>query len=486
MVSPHGALSYEELAKEVAQQAVQLLRLTPARGAPICVGGANSVEHLVALLGVLAADMVWVPLNPRNGDLELKRIVEFVEPAAIIADEALAGRLAGAGPPIVEFGEGTGGAEDWPAASRELQRRPRTLSTTQAIKFTGGTTGTPKGVQQPLRAWNASIVTQLYEIGLGPDDRYLVAAPLTHGTSTYILPTLACGGALVFAEGSQVDQLLDAAEQHGVTFAFGPPTLIQMLAAAQSAKPRALDALRCLIYGGAPMRADQINCSHSAFGPRLAATFGQTEAPQIAAWLAPEEMKGERLLSTGRASLMTEIAILDSAGTPLPPQEEGEIALRGDLIMTGYFKAPEETDKVISNGWLRTGDVGALDNNGFLFIRDRLRDVVITGGFNVYPSDVEAALGAHPAILDCSVVGVPDEKWGEAVHAAVLPRDPSTWDQATVLRAVREELGPVKTPKRLHLFTSLPRSPVGKIQKTSILEEIQERLRSESALGSNI
>jgi fatty-acyl-CoA synthase len=475
VLAPDTALSYGALASLVRRRAVGLLRLAPRSGDPVCIGGANSVDHLVALLAALAAEKIWVPLNPRNGDGELRRIVEFVGPSAIVADEALAKRLGGAGP-IARLAELDGDEDEWDARSRALRRTARDLGTTQAIKFTGGTTGTPKGVQQPLRAWNANIVTQIHEIGLSARDRYLVAAPLTHGTSTYVLPTLATGGALVFPDGSKAEQLLDAAGEHDATFTFAPPTLIQMLAMAQSARPRSLKALRCLIYGGAPMRVDQIAMAHDAFGQCLAATFGQTEAPQIAAWLSPAEMIGGRILSAGRPSLMTEIAILDPAGAPLPIHGEGEIAIRGDLVMTGYFKAPEETRQVLQNGWLRTGDVGALDEDGFLFIRDRLRDVIITGGFNVYPSDVEAALGAHPAVLDCSVVGIPDDKWGEAVHAAVQPADARAWDPRPVLDALRAELGSVKAPKALHLFDTLPRSPVGKIQKSAIRDEIRARL----------
>lgn len=468
--SREGSLSYVELASRVRSRATGLREADPAPGSLICVGGDNSVEHLVTMLAVLAADKVWVPLNPRNGDPELVRIIEFTQAKCSLVDEPLAARLAGIA------GVETFAAVDGREAGILAPASTRPLGAAQAIKFTGGTTGTPKGVQQTLRAWNTNIVTQVHEIGLKPHDRYLVAAPLTHGTSTYVLPTLAVGGALVFPSEQGTGGLLDAIAERRATYSFGPPALISMLAAEQRRTPRALPSLRCLIAGGAAMRADQVAEAQAAFGPVLAVTFGQTEAPQIAAWLPSEDMVGERIMSAGRATLLTEIAIIGENGDLLAAGEEGEVAIRGDLVMSGYLNSSDETAKVLVDGWLRTGDVGMLDNEGYLFIRDRLRDIIITGGFNVFPSDVEAVLGNHPAVADCSVIGVADAKWGEAVHAAVQPSDPGNWNEASVIAAVKAALGPVKTPKAVHLFEQLPRSPVGKILKSAIRDEISARI----------
>ena len=458
----------------MARRAGAIAGVTGGRGAYVCVGGANSVEHLVAILAVLAAGDVWVPLNPRNGDLELARIVEFVATPLVLADAALAARVAREGIAIRPL--------DAPGADGPFERVPaaaRSLDATQAIKFTGGTTGTPKGVQQPLRAWNTNIVTQRHELGLTADDRFLVGAPLTHGTSTYMLPVLGSGGTLVFPDGAGAEAILDAIAAHRATRTFGPPPLIQALAEAQATGSRDTSSLRFLLYGGAPNRPDQIGATRAAFGPILAATYGQTEAPQIATFLAPHELTGSRALSAGRATLLTEVAVLDGAGRPLGSGEEGEIALRGDLVMTGYLSAPAETAKVLVDGWLRTGDIGVVDEDGYVFIRDRLRDVIITGGFNVYPSDVEAVLAEDPDVADCSVVGIEDRKWGEAVHAAVQPREGATLDPSRLIARVRDALGAVKAPKQVHLFAALPRTPVGKIQKTAIRSEIIARMTAD-------
>ncbi|MFL9888841.1 AMP-binding protein [Paraburkholderia agricolaris] len=473
VVSPAGNFTFSELAAQVLARAAALASLDPLPRSRICVGAANCVDHLVAILAILAAGKVWVPLNPRNGDPELRRIVEFVEPSLVLADAAMLERLTGVAVPLRPLDDLTRNVGDIRAvAFGPYARGGVSLDDAQAIKFTGGTTGFPKGVIQPLRAWNANIATQIHELGLTSDDRYLVAAPITHGTSTYMLPLLGAGGALIFPEHTNPAGLLDAAAAHDATIFFAPPTLIFALVEEQRREPRRLAALRYLVYGGAPMRPEQIRAAQVAFGPVLCTSFGQTEAPQIITFLPPAAMTGERLESVGRPSLMTRVAIVGKDGTPLPVGEEGEIAVRGDLVMSGYLNAEEETRKTLVDGWLRTGDAGVFDERGYLFLRDRIRDVIITGGFNVYPGDVEVVLSAHPAIADCSVVGVPDEKWGEAVHAAVQLRPGMSVDVDELIDLVKRELGSVKSPKHVHLFESLPRSAVGKVLKPAIRETI--------------
>lgn len=473
IIGPEGDVTFRELALRVEARAFAVSRFPSQGEGLICVGAANSVEHLVSILAVLAAGRVWVPLNPRNGDPELRRIISFVEPDLVLLDADMRDRIGDTGWPTRVISELEGAAGTIPMGPRASTGI--TLDRTQALKFTGGTTGFPKGVKQSLRAWNTSIATQVQALRLGPEDRYLVAAPLTHGTSTYMLPLLGSGGSLVFPEASKPAALLDAAEQHRASLVFAPPTLIAALVAEQTHLRRALPALRYLIYGAAPMRPERIREAQGCFGPVVCTTYGQTEAPQIAAFLPPEDMVGPNLASVGRPTFLTQIGIFDEQGGAMPAGTEGEIAIRGDLVMTGYFKAPEETSRSMRDGWLLTGDVGVMDERGYLFIRDRIRDVIITGGFNVYPSDVEVVLGTHSSVSDCSVVGIRDEKWGEAVHAAIEVRPGAAFEEEGLKAMVRRRLGPVKTPKAIHVFESLPRSPVGKVLKTAIRDEILRR-----------
>jgi acyl-CoA synthetase (AMP-forming)/AMP-acid ligase II len=212
------------------------------------------------------------------------------------------------------------------------------------------------------------------------------------------------------------------------------------------------------------MPPDRIREARGRFPGGIEVIYGQTEAPMMITCMTAAEMADDaNLASVGRATLLMDVAIMDDGGRLLPPDEMGEIVCRGDLVMSGYLDMPEETAKTVVDGWLHTGDAGALDARGYLFIKDRIRDMIISGGFNVYPADVEAALVQHPAVHECIVFGVPDAKWGERVEAAIQLKPGQAFDEAAVLAFLKERVGPVKTPKKIHVSDSLPRSAVGKV-----------------------
>jgi fatty-acyl-CoA synthase len=475
VIAPDRRVTFSELAAAVMQLAAYLQAEDPRPQTRVCVGCKNSVEHLVAILAVIAAGKTWVALNPRNGDPELQRIVEFTEPSAMLVDEAMAARIDSKGVQTYLL-EGPAADNVFRRAGNYEARYTRTflpLDATTAIKFTGGTSGVPKGVMQPYRGWNANIVSQRHAYNFTARDRYLVNAPLTHGASTYILPILGAGGAFVFPENTEAATLLAAIAEHDVTTFFSPPTMVTMLVEAVRRSPIRTPSLRNIIYGGAPMRPNKIREVQEAFGPVIAATYGQTEAPQIITHLSAAELtEPENLASAGRPSLFTEVGIMDAQGRLLGAGEQGEIVVRGDLVMTGYLNMPDKTAETIVDGWLHTGDLGLFDERGYLFLRDRLREVIITGGFNVYPSDVETVLAQHPDIAECAVVGIADEHWGEAVHAAVEPKVNATIDPAEIIAFAKRELGSVKAPKVVHVFSTMPKSAVGKVLKTSVREKI--------------
>jgi acyl-CoA synthetase (AMP-forming)/AMP-acid ligase II len=349
---------------------------------------------------------------------------------------------------------------------------PLPLDATQAIKFTGGTTGAPKGVMQPYRAWNATIVTQILAWQMRTGDRYLAAAPITHGTSTYVLPTLGTGGTLVLLDRPRPEETLRHIRENRIATTFVPPTVIYMMMQLPEARQASYDDLRNLVYGSAPMRSEAIAEAQSIFGPRIASTYGQTEAPQIATMISVEDMlRPEKRASVGRETILSKVAIMDPDGNLLPAGGYGEIVIRGDLLMTGYWSQPEKTAETIIDGWLHTGDLGSFDEEGFLFIKGRAKDLIITGGFNVYPVDVEPVIATHAAVADCAVFGVPDDKWGEAVHAAVELREGASADPAEIVAFVREHLGPVKTPKSVTVYERLPRNAYGKLQKQALIED---------------
>jgi fatty-acyl-CoA synthase len=469
-------MTYGDLAARVGALAAGLQALDPEPQSRVGICCFNHVEHVVAWLAVVAAGKVWVPLYPKNKAAEIGLGIAFTEASIVIADEGARALVEGAGATILvadrdgRAGTTGGLARDHAGAAPRFHAQP--LHATQAIKFTGGTTGKPKGVMQPYRAWNTNIATQIAAWGLKPGERLLAAAPITHGTSTYILPTLGTGGTLVLLDQPRPEEILRCFAEERIATTFLPPTLIYMMMELPAARRGAYPHLRNLVYGSAAMRPDAIAEAQSVFGPCIASTYGQTEAPQIATMISAEELtRPEKRATVGRETMLTRVAILDPEGNILPTGADGEIAIRGDLVMTGYWKQPDKTAETIRDGWLLTGDLGSFDEEGFLSIKGRAKDLIITGGFNVYPVDVEPVLGQHAAVADCAIYGVPDDKWGEAVHGAVALRDGMAADPQEIIRFVKDRLGSVKAPKSITVYEALPRNNYGKLQKQILVED---------------
>lgn len=481
---PEGSVTYAELVEQVQALAVELQQRVPAEDGRIAICAGNHIAHVVALFATLLAGRIWVPLNPRAGQAELRRIIEFTEAALVIAEEEQATKVADAGAPLMHYRPGSAQDDLSLAIERHRGRMPDAvypaLARTQAIKFTGGTTGLPKGVMQSLRSWNACIVSIMQAMRLDEHVRYLAVASITHGTSTFLLPVLGCGGTVLLPASTRPRDVLDQLERERVTSVFMPPTLIYGLLEDETVRRRDWRALRHFVYAAAPMRSDKILEAQQVFGP-VETGYGQTEAPAIIAYMRAEEARDPlNLASVGRPALMTDVAIMDAQGKVLPPGEHGEVVVRGDLVMTGYWRQPDKTAESFHGDWLRTGDGGVLDERGYLYLKDRIRDMIITGGFNVYPTDVEDALGAHPAVYDCAVLGLEDDKWGEAVHGAVQLNAGARVSEAELIAWVRARLDPVKTPKHVHFFDSLPRTANAKVSKKDVRQQILQRLQETS------
>jgi fatty-acyl-CoA synthase len=482
--APEGCISYGTLAARVSALSAAMCDIDPTLQSRVGICAGNSAQHITALLAVLACGKVWVPLNPKSTQHEVSRIVHTTSPTMLVLDPSCAPLLEGApGTRIhtVPSGDVLAGLTiaalvgRFAGAARPGFQLPP--DATQAIKFTGGTTGPPKGVMQPYRAWMANITNQIHFWALDGHDRYVVAAPVTHGTSTYLLPILAQGGCHVLPAGSGAEAVRAVFRERGGTVSFMPPTLVYMLMALPDASRDDFPKLRRLIYGGAPMPPEKIREVRTFFGPVLGTTYGQTEAPQILTVMQPEDFEDEHnWAAVGRMTWFSDVAIMAPDGGLLPTGEVGEVVARGDLVMSGYWHLPDKTGETLVDGWLHTGDRGLIDARGYLYLKDRLKDMVITGGFNVYPIDVENVLGQHPAVHECAVFGVPDDKWGEAVQAAVQLRPGAEVSEAALIAFVRERLGPVQTPKRIHFHASLPRSPVGKVLKTAVRDQAMSNL----------
>ncbi|AZG47600.1 acyl-CoA synthetase [Gordonia insulae] len=454
-------------------------------GDRVAVLSANDPLALTCVFGISRAGAVWCPVNPRNEAVENRQLFElfgcrFLFFQSKFAD--LVDRIRDDLPHLTELVCLDGDVDwatafdEWLSANRgsldESRRPPDGLC---MLAGTGGTTGKPKGVRLTETNMMTSTASALMSYPFGERPRYLALAPLTHSAGVLTFPILSLGGEVVIMPAPDLAEFLRLIEVRQITHAFLPPTVIYGLLDHPDLDVTDLSSLRCLWYGAAPMSPVRLEEALTRIGPVLGQLFGQTEAPNMIATLAPADhfradgsVATERLSSAGRATPLTSVAIMAEDGSFPPTGERGEIVVRGPLVMPGYHENPEATAEVSRFGWHHTGDIGYLDDDGFLFVVDRAKDMIITGGFNVYSAEVEQALYAHPAVKDAAVVGLPDDKWGERVTAVVQLRSGRSAGGDDLIAFVKERLGSVKTPKQVEIWTDLPRSKVGKILKTDI------------------
>ncbi len=466
-------LTHGELIAHVEATASDLIKRGIAPGQRVGLCANNCWRHVVAYLAILRANAIWVPLNPRNGaslntDLQVR-----AGPALTLHDTASA----------VAMGQTTTALniEDWIEASLQTDTPalPPILDdrdATFAIKFTGGSTGTPKGVVQRQASAAAAMASLNTLYDFRADDVNLAVAPLTHGASHYILPVLAAGGAHVLLGEPSREAILNELKTR-VSIVFMPPTLIYLLMAEEVFGPQDLPCLRHLTYSAAPMPPARIAQAIARFGPVLGTLYGQTEAPMTIAGLTPGQMQNPTLqASVGQAFKGTPMGVLCEDGQVRTVSAEGEVVVSGDLAATTYLDDAAQTALVRHGEWLKTGDIGRLDSDGHLFLLGRSKEMIISGGYNIYPAEVETALAAHPNVREACAFGVEDATWGERLEAAVVLHDPSG-DLSELSAFVRDRIGPVRTPKTLHRLDALPRNPVGKVVRADVIQLVHPATR---------
>ena len=353
--------------------------------------------------------------------------------------------------------------------------------------YTSGTTGRPKGAMLTHRNLMAMVQGYLLDINPAlPDDVILHAAPITHGSGLCMFHNLARGAASAFPGTQRFEprKIFEAIERYRVTTLFLAPTMINILVASDGKEDFDLSSLHTVIYGGGPMYTEHLVEAVRAFGSIFVQIFGQGEAPMAVTTLPIAEHRIEadpvafrRLASAGRAVTGVRVSVVDEQDRELPAGETGEIAVRGDLVMKGYWNNAAATAETLRNGWLHTGDLGNLDSDGYLYITDRKKDMIISGGANVYPREVEEVVAAHPAVADVAVIGVPDERWGETVKALVVLDGDASATAEDIMDFCRSNLAGYKKPTSVEFLPVLPKNAYGKVLK----RELRERYWSDRA-----
>jgi acyl-CoA synthetase (AMP-forming)/AMP-acid ligase II len=473
--------TWAESLQRVRQAAAGLKQVGVGPGERVGILSLNSDRYHELLLAVWWLGAVVNPVNIRWSPLEIAYSLEDCGTSLLVVDDAmlpLVGQIQQAAPclqTLVHCGEGPtpSGMVGYDALFEHgvVEEQGRGGDELAGIFYTGGTTGIPKGVM--LTHANLTIA------GLGVtacdvitrQGRLLHAAPMFHlaalgaWTSRNLM-----GGTHIIVPGFTPDGVLAAVSQHAVNDLVLVPTMLQMLVDSPAAEGADLSTLRNVIYGGSPIpQAVQDRVQRRIPNASLTQVYGMTETAAIATVLnARDHDHPQRRRSAGKAAPHCDLKIVNWQGTEVPRGTVGEIALRGGHIMQGYWNKPHESAAALVDGWLRTGDGARMDEDGYVFIADRIKDMIVTGGENVYSAEVENAIATHPAVLACAVIGLPDKEWGERVHAVVVPRTEAALDLEALRAHCRNLIAGYKCPRSMELIDALPTSGAGKILKNTL------------------
>ena len=479
--------SYGEVQRRSYRIANALAAAGFAPGQKAAVYSPNGAVAFECILGIVRGAQVWVPINARNSAEENAYILDNCDVEVLFYHSEFEAnvQLFRKDCPKIRFfvcidrpGAGAPFLEDWIAEAPETDPDiPEDRDAPISIVSSGGTTGRPKGVIWTHLVWETMIANFFAAMPARKPPVHLVVAPMTHAAGVVGITMMAAGTTQIILPGFDAAKVVNAIETEGVTHLFLPPTAIYVLLGHPGLKDHDFSSLEHFIYAAAPMSVDKLKQCLDVFGPVMTQTFGQAESPMLCTFLSPQEHlvigdaeKEQRLASCGRPTLLTPVGIMDDDGNLLAAGERGEIVVRGNLVMPGYYKNAEATREVSAFGWHHTGDIGFKDADGFVYIVDRKKDMIISGGFNVYPSEIEQVIWGHPAVQDCAVIGVPDDKWGEAVKAVVELKPGAQVTADEIVALCKARLGSVKAPKSVEFWESLPRSPVGKVRKKDIRE----------------
>lgn len=487
----HGPnkLTYAQFNTRVNRLANALNRLGIQKGDRVALLQYNYPETLESMFACFKTGCCAVPINFRLHPNEYSFIIDHSEAKAVILspefNQAIMGirdripharhliSLSGAQGELLDYEELLSAEE---GQFKDVDVRPDDLAW---LFYTSGTTGMPKGAMLTHRNLVAASMNFYADIcpGFGPDDVVLHAAPLSHGSGIYALPNIgkAATNVILASKSFDPELIFQTIQEYRVTNMFAAPTMIKLMVESPALDRYNHDSLRALNYGGAPMLVEDLKQAMERLGPCLVQLFGQAESPMTITYLphrdhlregSPNRMN--RLSSAGFPRTDVEVKILDGDGKELPPGETGDIVTRSDLVMKGYWRNPEATNKALKNGWLHTGDMGYMDEKGYLFLMDRSKDMIISGGENIYSREIEEVLIRHDAVREVAVVGIPDAKWGEAIKAVVALLPGASVTEEELISFCRCHIASYKKPKSIDFVDALPKNNYGKILKRDL------------------
>lgn len=464
-----------------------LLELGIKRGEHVGVLSSNSAEHIDIVFAIASIGAVWVPINTRLAVPEIEYIVEDSEAVALVYSSDLVASVEGLKPLpslrlTIGVGEGATIGLSYEKLLANAQATPHTEPPASddlfVIMYTSGTTGRPKGVMLTHRAFYNGTVYSSLALNARESDVKLAAIPQFHaGGQIYQLCFLAVGATVVVLPKFVPEEVFRLVGHHRITAASFVPAMLMSILEAPGLAKADLASLTNIIYGASPISEDRLSQIMDLIPADYRQAYGQTEVGILMTVLDEKDhRRGKQdaphlLRSAGRAMVGYKVRIVDNDGKEVPRGTVGETAIYSDTVMKGYWKRPEATVKTLVEGWILTGDLGWEDEDGYIFLVDRKSEMIISGGENVYPVEVENVISAHPDVLDVAVFGKPDPKWGEAVTAAIVSRPNATLTEQAVTEFCRGKLGGFKIPKFVHFTQSLPRNASGKLQKNLIRQD---------------
>ncbi len=488
--------SWSQAHERVQRIAGGLRRLGLQAGDRVAVFGENSADLAELFIALGAAGLVAVPVNPRLVRSEIAYMCAEVQARCLVVTAALAPRLEARDaesaldvPLRIGLGDGHGMPIDWSELLKASDgvTDATDLDAIRAIKYTSGTTGTPKGCISTHRQFLGSLEVYLRTVPFRPDDRGLLALPLTAGVGMYLLAAYVMAGIpTVIHARFDAGQFLEAIARHRATRFYGMPTMIGALAHAQAAQQHDISSLRLVGYGGSPAAMDALRHAAAHLHCGFYQTFGASEAGGFITYLLPERHAeilarkrgtasafGKDVVPCGTAAETVELRVVDAHGNDVPDGDAGEMWVRTGSLMSGYWNRPVDTAEALQDGWLKSGDMVVRDTDGLVSVVDRKRDMIISGGYNVYSSEVEATLQRHPGVAEAAVVGVPDAYWGESVVAFVTCAPGHAFDEQGVSMLAQRHLAGYKRPRAIFLAPTLPKTSTGKIRKTELRVQAQ-------------